>query len=157
MNTMMKWLALLLSCVAIHAAEHRRTPPIPNEPIKASLSDVQTAIRTLVVLDVSVAIQTGAGNAETVAYWCRSVADAFASMQTNGNFLPSDLMNRTPTPLNIDLSALQGSIIGLYARTYEHRARAGVPPLDFLASVSKTFSEAIREGIRKGGKSAVVE
>lgn len=160
-NTMFKLLALLLTTATLNAAvagdiRLRTPPPLPGVVTKASLTNVQQAIRTLVVLDVSAAIQTGAGNAEAIAYWCRLVATEFGSMQTNGNFLPTDLKNRAPTPLDIDLSALQTSIIGLYSRCYEYRSRADLPPLEFLSAIARTFNEAIREGIKQGGKAAIL-
>lgn len=156
---MLKLLALLLSCVALNAAlsdNLRLQPPMPPGLQKVALTNVQSAIRTLLVLDVSTAIQGGGGQAESIAYWCRAVADTCASMQTNGNFLPSEITNRAPTPLNIDLSGLQTSILGLYSRSYEYRGRADVPPLDFLSAIARTFTEAIREGIKQGGKAHIL-
>lgn len=162
MRIVIKLLAVFLTVVSLNAAvaqeRQLRTPPLPPGMVqKVAVTNVQTAVRTLLVLDVSTAIQTGAGNAEAIAYWCRAVADTFASMQTNGNFLPSTVMERTPTPLNVDLSALQGAIVGLYARTYEYRSRADLPPLEFLSVIARTFNEAIREGIRQGGKGHIIQ
>lgn len=153
-------LAVFLTCGSLYAASSQivplREPPLPpGATTKVALTNVQAAIRTLLVLDVSTAIQTGAGNAEPIAYWCKAIADTFAGMQTNGNFLVTEL-DKVPPPLTVDLSVLRTSIVTFYGRAYDHRTRGDLPPLEWLAAIAKTFNDAIREGIRQGGKGAIL-
>ena len=162
MKLMLKLLALALTCAVLNAAAQnnlRRLPPIPGEPVKTSLSDVQAAIRTLVALDVAVTIQTHTNYAEPVAYHFRAVADVFKLMPTNGTFsvehLRAELAKLLP-PAEVDLSGVREAIVTVYARAYAHRGRASIPNLEYLTGISTTFAQAIREGISKGGKSAVV-
>jgi len=153
-------LLLMAACVAMNAAELRRFPPVPNEPVKATLDDLQSAIRTLIVLDVATSIQTHTNYAEPLAYHFRAVADVFKSMAIDGTFAPehldAQLLKILPPP-ETNVQNVRAALAAVYARVYAHRGRASIPPLEFLAAISKTFSEAIREGIRKGGKPAVVE
>lgn len=156
----MKLLALLLTCGSLYAASSQvvppRNPPLPpGQVTKVALTNIQSAIKTIVVLDVSTAIQTGAGNAEPIAYWCKALAESFNSMQTNGNFAVTEL-DKVPPPLTVDLSVLRASIITLYGRAFEYRTRGDLPPLEWLTQVSKVFAESIREGIRQGGKGHIL-
>lgn len=157
---MFKPFALLLTCGSLCAASSQvvplREPPLPpGATAKVALTNVQAAIRTLLVLDVSTAIQTSPATGEKVAYWCRAVADTFSGMATNGNFLVTEL-DKVPDPLDLDLSALRTTIRTLYGRTYEYRTRGDLPPLDWLKEISRTFTESIREGIRQGGKAQIL-
>lgn len=156
----MKLLALLLTCGSLYAASSQvvpsRLPPLPpGATTKVALTNVQTAMRVILVLDTSTALQSNPVNAEKTAYWLRSVADTFAAMSTNGNFLVTEL-DKVPDPLDLDLSALRATIRTLYGRAYEYRTRGDLPPLEWLTQVSKTFAESIREGIRQGGKAAIL-
>lgn len=155
---MLKVFLLLASCTVLNAAigENLRTqPPVPPGLQKVALTNVQNAVRTLITLDVSTSIQSGAAQAEAIAYYCRAVATTFSSMSTNGNFAVSEV-EKVQTPLDIDLSALRGNILTLYGRAYEYRTRGDLPPLEWLKAVAHTFSEAIREGIKQGGKANVL-
>lgn len=156
---MVKLLLLIVSCATLHAAvgeNLRRLPPIPGELPKIALTNVQNAVRTLLVTDVSTEILSGAGNAEKIAYYYAAVAKAFASMETNGNFQVSEI-EKVSTPLSSDLSVLQKNILTLYGRAYDYRTRGDLPPLDWLKAVAITFNEAIREGIRQGGRGHILE
>lgn len=157
---MVKLLALLLTYGSLYAASSQvvplRTPPLPPGAVtKVAVTNVQQAIRVLVVLDVSTALQSNPVNAEKTAYWLRSVAETFAAMSTNGNFLVTEL-DKVPDPIDLDLSALRTTIRTLYGRAYEYRTKGDLPPLEWLKAVSATFSDSIREGIRQGGKGAIL-
>lgn len=161
---MLKLLALLVSCIALHAAE-LRLPPRPNEPVKASLTNVQQAIYALVVIDVAVTIQTHPNDAETLAYRFRAIADVFRDMSSNGTFSVEHLrtsmsmenISEELAPARDSFEGVKTAMVTVYARCYSHRGRAGVSNLDYLAGISRTFSQAIREGIIKGGKANVME
>lgn len=158
MVKLVAWLAFTLTVGAMADSGPLRlpTPPLPpGMGVTVALTNVQSAIRTLIVPDVTMAIQAGGANAEAIAYWCRAVADTFASMRTNGNFLPTEI-DRAPTPLNVDLSGLRTSIFVMYTRAYDYRSKGDLPPLEWLSRISVTFSEAIREGIKQGGKGNVL-
>jgi hypothetical protein len=152
-------LVLLAACMAVNGAEFR-LPPLPPEPVKASQEEVQAAIRTLVVLDVSTTLLTHTNYAEPLAYHFRAIADVFRDMPLDGTFSTEHLngkLEKILPPIETDVSSVRTALAAVYGRVYAHRGRASTPPLEFLAGISKTFNEAIREGIRKGGKSAVVE
>lgn len=155
---MLKLMALLVCCASLHSAEYRLPPLPPGTPVKASLSDMQAAIRTLVALDVATTIQANTNQAEVVAYHFRAIADIFKSMSTDGSFSVEHLnaeLAKLPPPPEVDLSGVRTAIVSLYARTYQNRSRAAIPALEFLAKISATFDAAIREGIRNGGKGHV--
>lgn len=160
MKVVIKLLAAFLTCGTIHAASSQvvplRNPPLPpGTTTKVAVTNVQQAIKVLLVLDVSSAIESSPATGEKIAYWLRSVSDTFMAMSTNGNFLVAEL-DKVPDPLDLDVSALRGTIRTLYGRTYEYRTRGDLPPLDWLKEISRTFAESIREGIRQGGKSNVL-
>lgn len=160
MKVVIKLLAAFLTCGTLYAASSQvvplRNPPLPPGQVnKVALTNVQTAIRVLLVLDVSSAIESSPATGEKIAYWLRSVSDTFMAMSTNGNFLVTEL-DKVPDPLDLDVSALRGIIRTLYGRAYEYRTRGDLEPLAWLKEISRTFAESIREGIRQGGKSNVL-
>lgn len=168
--TPMKLIALLVTAYALAfsfaiAAELRRTPPIPNQPVRASLTNVQQAIYALVVLDVAVTLQAHPDHAETLAYRFRAIADVFRDMSSNGTFSVEHLrtsmsmenISEELAPARESFESVKTAMVTVYARCYAHRGRAGVLNLDYLAGISTTFSQAIREGIIRGGKANVME
>lgn len=150
-------LTLLLACCGSLCGAELRTPPLPpGTPVKVALTNVQSAIRTIVTIDVATAIQGGGNNAEVIAYYCRELVNTFAAMGTNGNFTPMEV-ERVPTPLNLDLSSLRTSILVMYTRAYDYRSKGDLPPVAWLASIAETFRQSIRQGIINGGKSNIIQ
>lgn len=157
---MFKLLAVFLTVVSLNAAVAQdirlRTPPLPPGIVtKVAVTNVQQAMRVILVMDTTTAIQSDPVNGEKIAYWLKAVAETFSGMVTNGNFTVAEL-DKVPEPLNLDLSALRTTIRTLYGRAYEYRTKGDLPPLEWLKAVSTTFSESIREGIRQGGKAAIL-
>lgn len=138
------------------AQELRLQPPKPPGLEKIALTNVLESIKTLIVLDVTVAIQSNGTNAETIAYYYLSIYQAFTNMPVTVNFVVTEI-EKVPTPMHVEVSALRNVIVTMYSRAYDYRLRGDVSPIEWLPRIAETFAQSIRQGIIDGGKGNVLQ